>query len=181
MFTPGLRACGYKSASGLGKWPNRDPIGERGGLNLYDYVGNNPVNLVDLFGLSQQDVNSILNGYNQATTAMNQAGHRVGWFPPLSSLNSDLYPWPSSGKGWECVSQSQYLAQQLNNQQYDDQWTINTVTRPDLTHTWVEAVSSNPYDPSINLDPWLGSVTVSPHSPISNVNVNAPPQIHIPL
>jgi hypothetical protein len=30
MFTPGLRACGYKSASGLGKWPNRDPLNERG-------------------------------------------------------------------------------------------------------------------------------------------------------
>jgi hypothetical protein len=30
MFTPGLRACAYKSASGLGKWPNRDPIGEAG-------------------------------------------------------------------------------------------------------------------------------------------------------
>jgi len=31
-------------------WPNRDPIGERGGLNLYDMVGNDPINGVDRSG-----------------------------------------------------------------------------------------------------------------------------------
>jgi uncharacterized protein RhaS with RHS repeats len=35
----------------LGRWIQRDPIGERGGLNLYGYVENNPANWVDLFGL----------------------------------------------------------------------------------------------------------------------------------
>jgi hypothetical protein len=28
IITPGLRACGYKTASGLGKWPNQDPLGD---------------------------------------------------------------------------------------------------------------------------------------------------------
>ncbi len=51
MFTPGSRACGYKTASGLGKWPNRDPIGEKGGKNLYAFVGNDPVNEFDPLGL----------------------------------------------------------------------------------------------------------------------------------
>jgi RHS repeat-associated protein len=31
----------------LGRWMTRDPIGERGGLNLYGFVGNNPINRVD--------------------------------------------------------------------------------------------------------------------------------------
>jgi hypothetical protein len=35
----------------MGRWLSRDPIGERGGLNLYGYVGNGPVSNVDLMGL----------------------------------------------------------------------------------------------------------------------------------
>jgi uncharacterized protein RhaS with RHS repeats len=35
----------------LGRWINRDPIGEAGGLNLYTFVQNRPVNAVDRNGL----------------------------------------------------------------------------------------------------------------------------------
>jgi RHS repeat-associated protein len=38
----------------LGRWLNRDPIGERGGLNLYSYVENNSLNANDPMGLEQQ-------------------------------------------------------------------------------------------------------------------------------
>ena len=34
----------------LGRWVSRDPIEERGGLNLYGFVGNDGVNDSDLFG-----------------------------------------------------------------------------------------------------------------------------------
>jgi RHS repeat-associated protein len=35
----------------LGRWPNRDPIGEFGGLNEYGFSANSPLNLIDLLGL----------------------------------------------------------------------------------------------------------------------------------
>jgi RHS repeat-associated protein len=40
---------GYSAA--LGRWISRDPLGERGGINLYGYVGNEPVNRTDPTGL----------------------------------------------------------------------------------------------------------------------------------
>jgi hypothetical protein len=39
----------------LGRWISRDPIGERGGLNLYGFVGNNGLNKIDYFGFIAGD------------------------------------------------------------------------------------------------------------------------------
>jgi RHS repeat-associated protein len=38
-------------APGLGRWMSRDPIGERGGRNLYGFVKNNSINKKDPWGL----------------------------------------------------------------------------------------------------------------------------------
>jgi len=38
-------------ASELGRFANRDPIEENGGISLYSTVGNNPIIYIDLFGL----------------------------------------------------------------------------------------------------------------------------------
>ena len=38
----------YKASTGT--WPNRDPIEEDGGNNIYEFVGNSPVNFVDFRG-----------------------------------------------------------------------------------------------------------------------------------
>ena len=47
----GLVYYGFRSYSPeLGRWVNRDPIEERGGVNLYGMVGNDPVNRVDYLG-----------------------------------------------------------------------------------------------------------------------------------
>jgi hypothetical protein len=49
----GMLYYGYRYYSPeLGRWLSRDPIGERGGINLYGMVGNNPVNWWDYLGLS---------------------------------------------------------------------------------------------------------------------------------
>ena len=49
----GLSYYGYRFYNpALRRWLTRDPIGERGGINLYGFVGNNPVNWIDPFGLA---------------------------------------------------------------------------------------------------------------------------------
>jgi hypothetical protein len=50
MFTPGSRACAYKTVSGRHEWPNKDPMGERGGANLYGFDENDAVNKADADG-----------------------------------------------------------------------------------------------------------------------------------
>ena len=46
---------GYESTPSRTTWLSRDPIEEEGGLNLYGYVGNDPVRWFDLLGLAPQD------------------------------------------------------------------------------------------------------------------------------
>jgi len=47
-----------------GRWPNRDPIGERGGANLYGFIYNDGVNNVDGLGLAGQPANPY-DGYDK--------------------------------------------------------------------------------------------------------------------
>jgi RHS repeat-associated protein len=48
----GLYYYGYRYYDpATGRWPSRDPIGEDGGVNLYGFVVNDGVNLVDILGL----------------------------------------------------------------------------------------------------------------------------------
>jgi uncharacterized protein RhaS with RHS repeats len=47
-----------------GRWPSRDPIGERGGINLYGFVRNDGVSNIDLLGMAV----TILDGGDITTT-----------------------------------------------------------------------------------------------------------------
>ena len=52
----GLYDYGFRFYSpGMGRWLNRDPLQEEGGINLYGMVGNNPINNVDEYGLDWYD------------------------------------------------------------------------------------------------------------------------------
>ncbi|MEI2725052.1 MAG: RHS repeat-associated core domain-containing protein [Verrucomicrobiota bacterium] len=49
-FTAHEAQAFYNPSSG--RWLNRDPIGERGGVNFYSLVGNDPIRNTDSFGLA---------------------------------------------------------------------------------------------------------------------------------
>jgi RHS repeat-associated protein len=50
-FETGLYYYGYRYYDPLtGRWPSRDPIAEQGGINLYGFIGNAPIDHIDLFG-----------------------------------------------------------------------------------------------------------------------------------
>ena len=49
----GLYYYGYRYYDPLtGRWPSRDPIEERGGANLYEFIGNRPIGQYDWLGLA---------------------------------------------------------------------------------------------------------------------------------
>ncbi|PEX03838.1 toxin [Bacillus cereus] len=54
----GLYYYGYRYyIPWLGRWMNPDPAGTIDGMNLYQMVGNNPINLIDKMGLNQDKTN----------------------------------------------------------------------------------------------------------------------------
>jgi RHS repeat-associated protein len=63
-----------------GRWINRDPIEEEGGLNLYGFVNNNGVNKWDFLGLEALDIKAVLDkldslarNYEQSSDEKKQA------------------------------------------------------------------------------------------------------------
>ncbi len=61
----GSERCAYEIVSGRRQWPNRDPIDEWGGINLYGFARNRPTSLIDLFGLT---VDAVLDTGNKTLT-----------------------------------------------------------------------------------------------------------------
>src|SRR5207253_5837481 len=50
----GMELAPYRAYDAeTGRWISRDPLGEIAGLNLFNYVGNNPVTFTDPTGLEQ--------------------------------------------------------------------------------------------------------------------------------
>jgi RHS repeat-associated protein len=91
----GLNYYGYRFYSaGLGRWVNKDTIGERGGLNLYAFVGNSTVTYHDYLGLIRRWV---ADGTEYKSCGWESAGH----YPTSAFLES------FGGGGvicfWHCV------------------------------------------------------------------------------
>ena len=64
------------------RWLTRDPIGEAGGINLYGFVGNNPINAIDPDGLDSM-VPGVNGTYNNSVPAVTLTGPVGG---PVNSV-----------------------------------------------------------------------------------------------
>jgi RHS repeat-associated protein len=70
---------------GIGRYMQFDPIGLRGGINGFGYVGGNPLSFIDPAGLTQADINAAV----KAARLMQ----------PNWNFPSDIKTWNQQGKG----------------------------------------------------------------------------------
>ena len=109
-YTEGYRFEHRPYSPRLGRFISRDPIEERGGLNLYGFCGNDPINKFDYLGLDVRIENTAaVGGWHQKVTVdvWDNAGNKVGTYaisfgvdgrnPGSSSQNANSSGGGSSG------------------------------------------------------------------------------------
>lgn len=96
----GLYYFGYRYyAAWIGNWLSPDPIGPEDGLNLYQYVQNNPVNLVDPNGLQSsirvpiERIPALPDGYEdrEGGVLFVKNGEDGNWQPVLTGNELSFY------------------------------------------------------------------------------------------
>ena len=127
------------------KWLSQDPIGEQGGINLYNFVGNNPIMFVDLFGYVSSCSIDIFFGHGSesgggpvgdaildaaiaaATKGFPQTSYRVGvasCYDKLTNLfNSGNYGYPNPYR----VNEPSSANGNPSNPQYDSSSAMNYI------------------------------------------------------
>jgi RHS repeat-associated protein len=65
-----------------GRWPSRDLIGERGGLSMYAFVSNMPLNHYDVLGLWKSDPNVRVPRGVRNTIVCDGDGHAIPYLDP---------------------------------------------------------------------------------------------------
>ena len=121
----------------IGRWLSRDPIGEDGGLNLYGYVVNDPLNKTDILGLccDEQTINRGLAqlevAYRKTSQGIAYAQQVVGRKFSCQESNCQLlFPRLPSPECWKCEKVHGYrrtyqlLAGIFSNSVGSDHWVI---------------------------------------------------------
>jgi RHS repeat-associated protein len=168
-----------------GRWPNRDPIGELGFQtlagnrirrvrdgNLYCFVGNNPLTRFDLHGLTDKDVQTIINTFLSTLKTMCGDGRccpDIGWLQNVQAC----VPW-SEREGCTAQAVHLYVAMYpLTQGGLDDKWYANTVQETTIPclfyHNYVTMtpLTPQPEGPDgyivdkITVDTWKGCYTIT--------------------
>ena len=121
----GLYFYGYRHYDpATGRWLNRDPIGELGGLNLYAFVKNRPLNVLDFLGLD-----SITLMDEQGAGGFGHTGKLVG----NDNSGWDYYSYgpDESASSWDMLKGDDVPAD-FDHQQFDT--LQDAADSPDLEH-----------------------------------------------
>jgi uncharacterized protein RhaS with RHS repeats len=169
---------------GTQRWLNRDPIGESGGLNLYDHVRNDPVNFIDMFGLDLYPVqdsqwphhrgiivdNPDTGGYwytdftpqgGRAITAPGQYGYTPAWSWPPDKPQPEGYEVTCRIRTTPEVDRTlRDRAAHDSENRAPRYWCLG----PNNCWSYIDRLVNQ-------------ATTMMQPPPISNVNVNAPPAI----
>ena len=119
----------------MGRWVNRDPIGELGGLNIYVFCENRPMGRVDIDGQSWWDV--IGNVIEPIVVALINQGY-LHLTDPLVQQTSGPQTCPSGA-----------TRRRIHFEEYKEKWQIKGVIVPvvmELTITkWVKHTITEVY------------------------------------
>ena len=144
--------------SNIKNYTYNDSVGKPSSLNLYNFVGNSPVNRIDPFGLSPRDVNLIYTIFYNTVNDMDNSGQRF-WYPYWNNFSRSMNSLSGGFLGHHylgCGEQAGVLRDNLVNNTYDDKWDF--VPQDNIFHHWLIAVSHNPNDPVIKMDPWKDDI-----------------------
>jgi RHS repeat-associated protein len=140
----GLHLALYREYSAdLGRWLNRDPIAENGGINLYNYVANNPINYYDPFGL--EDYNSL---QTQMKLAQAYASATAGFTQGLENIRNNSQGRGPYDFGW--------------NEHSNDTWCVNgKIMNADQFGNYIAGFQGAAYDVTYPVPVGLASVIVA--------------------
>jgi hypothetical protein len=159
---------------------------EEGGVNLYQFVGNDPLDFIDPFGLSDRDIRVIIKLSQQFIDDLNQQGKRLsdGHLNNMvssgqmieSAVNDKLGNKQKAAdidkkRKLGCGEQASALGAFLTDKDYKlvYNWKFYLVEATGAAagalpepHQFLMAKSDDPSDPILYLDPWAGQFGTKP-------------------
>jgi RHS repeat-associated protein len=156
----------------LARWLSRDPIAEQGGLNLYGYCLNDPINHVDPFGLSsvaspdpfdpcKDPCGDLLDSIKDL--ARHIRGRYNDMLFDRGGLYGNRFSGPMSWRGHQQQFQSQQRRLRDAIQKYNDRGCGQKIPVPAFVN--IEAVRETPDRPLRNeinaFDRWITQTTIS--------------------